>query len=437
MELLYVLMFEGFFSILILKYTNFWVGIFINFLISVILGFIYKKNKILICIIPILLCIRFFTFVNFNDYQINDEIKIEILLIEGKGKIEKINDKVPYMKSYGNISYLRDGKYKISGKILKIIDRYGIINYTIEKNEIEEIEKNIIEKYFFAKAEKFIENCSVDFKNMYMAVVLGDGSRLGRNIRELFSYTGTSHLLALSGLHIGIIFSVMMAIAKKIPVKKEKKYFLILVSITIYFLGVKNSPSLTRAYTMVLISLIGKLCYENVDIEKSLTFSFFVSIFLNPLTMEESSLRLSYFAAFAIISIVPIIKKYLYTGKSKLINFVILSGTIQLFLTPLIAYDFEKVPFLSFFTNMLIMPVGSIYITIAFLGLMLENIGLGFMILYFLEIIYNIFYRMLLLFSKIPYLTVECDIEISLLLIIGFYLIIFISVFYLKYKNEK
>ncbi|MDR3259152.1 MAG: ComEC/Rec2 family competence protein, partial [Fusobacteriaceae bacterium] len=218
MELLYVLMFEGFFSILILKYTNFWVGIFINFLISVILGFIYKKNKILICIIPILLCIRFFTFVNFNDYQINDEIKIEILLIEGKGKIEKINDKVPYMKSYGNISYLRDGKYKISGKILKIIDRYGIINYTIEKNEIEEIEKNIIEKYFFAKAEKFIENCSVDFKNMYMAVVLGDGSRLGRNIRELFSYTGTSHLLALSGLHIGIIFSVMMAIAKKIPV---------------------------------------------------------------------------------------------------------------------------------------------------------------------------------------------------------------------------
>ncbi|MDR3258330.1 MAG: ComEC/Rec2 family competence protein, partial [Fusobacteriaceae bacterium] len=224
---------------------------------------------------------------------------------------------------------------------------------------------------------------------------------------------------------------------KKIPVKKEKKYFLILVSITIYFLGVKNSPSLTRAYTMVLISLIGKLCYENVDIEKSLTFSFFVSIFLNPLTMEESSLRLSYFAAFAIISIVPIIKKYLYTGKSKLINFVILSGTIQLFLTPLIAYDFEKVPFLSFFTNMLIMPVGSIYITIAFLGLMLENIGLGFMILYFLEIIYNIFYRMLLLFSKIPYLTVECDIEISLLLIIGFYLIIFISVFYLKYKNEK
>jgi competence protein ComEC len=434
-------MIEGFFSILILKYTNFWIGIFINFLISITLGFVYKKNKIIICVIPLLLCIRFYTFVNLNDYQVNDEIKIELLLIEGKGKIEKINDKVPYMKSYGNISYLRDGKYRISGKILKKTERYGIINYVIEKNEnknkIQEIEKNIIEKYFFAKAEKFIEKCSIDFKNMYMAVVLGDNSRLSRNMRELFSYTGTSHLLALSGLHIGIIFSVMLAIAKKIPIKKEKKYFLILISITIYFLGVKNSPSLTRAYTMVLVSLMGKLCYENVDTEKSLTFSFFVSMFLNPLTMEEPSLRLSYFAAFAIIFIVPIIKKYLYTGKSKLLNFVILSGTIQLFLTPIIAYDFGKIPFLSFFTNMIIMPIGSIYITIAFLGLMLENIGLGFTILYFLEIIYNIFYKMLLIFNKIPYLTIESDMEIPLLPVVGFYVVIFISVFYLKYKNEN
>ena len=90
---------------------------------------------------------------------------------------------------------------------------------------------------------------------------------------------------------------------------------------------------------MGVIFLFGKIFYENIDIEKSLAVSFIISLFLNPVSIYEVSFKLSYLAVAAIIFIYPFIIKF-YKGKSKLIKNIVLIGTIQVFLLPILIKEF-------------------------------------------------------------------------------------------------
>ena len=98
--------------------------------------------------------------------------------------------------------------------------------------------------------------------------------------------------------------------------------------------------------------------------------------------------------------------------------------------------NFGKLSFLSFGTNLIIMPIGSFYVTLAFISLLLENIGLGFVIMPVLKVIYYIFYKMIDVCSNIPYLTLEFENNIPNWVFVWFYLIVFIGIFYIKLKTE-
>ncbi|WP_429189467.1 ComEC/Rec2 family competence protein [Fusobacterium sp. PH5-44] len=435
MELLYVVALECFFSTLVFNNVNKIVFILIMLFVELIIFFSWKRS-LLIIVIPLLFSLRLITIFNNSEYYENDTIKIEIQLESGNGEIKKINGGIPYIKIFGKIDYTKDGYYLMNGLILKKNEKNGINFYNIENLGAKEIKESKIKKYFKKKADSFTKKSYIDFKNMYMAVILGESNRLDKEIKDKFSYTGTSHLLALSGLHVGIIFNVIMFLLRKLPIMGSKRNMLGIFVITLYFLGVKNSPSLTRAYIMIIMTICGKLFYENVDILKSLTLSLIISMFINPLSINEISLKFSYLAVFAIIGIFPLIKKYFYKGKSKILDFLILTLIIQIFLSPILVQNFGKLPFLSFGTNLIIMPIGSFYVTLAFIGLLLENIGLGFVIMPILKVVYYIFNKMIDICSKIPYLTLEFENDIPNWVFITFYLVIFVGIFCIKVKTE-
>ena len=436
MELLYIITLECFFCVLLYNYVNNIILILATLFISIIIFLFFKKSLVVI-LIPFLLVFRITNMIDNLYYDRDDIITVELNLDASKGEIKKINERIPSKKSYGRIDYLEDGNYKLKGIILKRSERNGQTFYDIEALEKKELKDSPLKKYFLKKAENLTKSSYLDFKNMYMAVILGESSRLDRDLKNMFSYTGTSHLLALSGLHVGIIFGVIMFLLSKVPIMSYKRYWMAFLSVTLYFLGVKNSPSLTRAYIMIVVVICGKLFHENIDALKSLALSFLISIFINPLSINENSLRFSYLAVFAILEIFPLIKKKIYKGKSKIIDTLILSLIIQLFLSPILMKDFGKLSFLSFGTNMIIMPIGSFYITLAFVGLLLENIGLGFMIMPLLKVVFNVFYNSILIASKLPYLTLEFENNIPDSLFFVFYLIVFGMIFYRKLKTER
>lgn len=435
MELLYVVALECFLGTLIFDYVNKIILVLMMLFLGLVIFFIWKKSLSVI-IIPLLFSLRLITIFNNSQYFVDDIISIKIKLESGNGEITKINDGNPYTKTFGKIDYIKNGHYQMKGVITKKIERNGMIFYEIEALQAQEIKESEIKKYFQKKVDNFTKKSYIDFKNMYIAVILGESGRLDKATKDKFSYTGTSHLLALSGLHVGIIFNVIMFLLGKLPIMSNKRNILGVLGITLYFLGVKNSPSLTRAYIMIIMTICGKLFHENVDVLKSLTLSFIISMFINPLSINEISLKFSYLAVFAIVGIFPLIKKYLYKGKSKFLDFLILTLAIQIFLSPVLMKNFGKLSFLSFGTNLIIMPIGSFYVTLAFIGLLLENIRLGFIIMPVLKIVYYIFYKMIDICSNIPYLTLEFENNIPSWVFVGFYLIVFVGIFYIKLKTE-
>ena len=341
MELLYVVALECFFGTLIFDYVNKILLILIILFLGLVIFFIWKKSWLVI-VIPLLFSFRLTTIFNNSQYFVDDIVRIEIKLESGNGEITKINDGIPYTKTFCKIDYTKDGYYKMIGAITKANVKNGIVFYEIENLQAQEIKESEIKKYFQKKVDSFTKKSYIDFKNMYMAVILGESGRLDKETKDKFSYTGTSHLLALSGLHVGIIFNVIMFLLGKLPIMSNKRNILGILGITLYFLGVKNSPSLTRAYIMIIMVICGKLFHENVDVLKSLTLSFIISMFINPLSINEISLKFSYLAVFAIIGIFPLIKRYLYKGKSKFLDFLILTLVIQIFLSQIKDYFLTK-----------------------------------------------------------------------------------------------
>ena len=199
-------------------------------------------------------------------------------------------------------------------------------------------------------------------------------------MREKFNYIGISHLMALSGFHIGLVISIIsFLLPTKLPIKKRERNLFLLVTLTLYYLGIEHSPSLDRAYIMGVVYLLGKIFDENTELIKTLAVSFVLSLIINPASINSISFQLSYGAVFAIAEIFPYFKTKLYKGKSKLIDSLILTLSIQFFLTPLLIYQFGVIQLLSFITNMIVVPVGSLFISIGFISLLLENFSLGFL----------------------------------------------------------
>ncbi|MDR1835075.1 MAG: ComEC/Rec2 family competence protein [Fusobacteriaceae bacterium] len=437
MELIYILSLECFFSFVAFHYGGFYAGIAFSLLSGLFCALGLKKNRILLFFAPVLFCLRLLTLVSDASYAVGERISVLADLADGRGRIEKMHGKVPLRKSYCKVAYIRDGRYDITGSVTKIERFADTLTYTIAKEEAALRPPNPVARYFIRKAESLTENTTLAFRNLFMAVVLGDAGRLDRDTRALFSYTGTSHLLALSGLHIGLVFTFMLFAASKLPIMRNKRYLLVLAAITVYFAGVKNSPSLSRAWTMVVITTLGKLLYENVDTEKSLAASLLLGMFINPPVLREVSLKLSYLAVAAIVSFYPLVKKTARIGKAKWLNFVCLTLTIQFFLTPILIREFEAIPFLAFLTNLVMLPVGSVFISLAFGCLLLSNFGLGQLLIPLAEPAYAIFMWLLQRFHRLPWLTLNAPFQMPDFALWGFYGALFAFIFYRKYKEEN
>jgi competence protein ComEC len=139
---------------------------------------------------------------------------------------------------------------------------------------------------------------------------------------------------------------------------------------------------------------------------------------------------MSYLAIIGILFLYPKIRSRLpkKLTKSKIISFLILSFSIQIILTPIFLYYFKTLPLLSFIPNLVIIPLGSILVQVLFVGLLLSFINMSFLVTPLGYYLYKLLDFIVSKLSEIPYLTINIDMEISLLLYVVLYAIIFLWV---------
>ena len=388
------------------------------------------KKLFLLMILLVILMLRFSLSVRVTEIFQKEVYRMNLSLEDGKIKILKINNKYPLKNIYGKLGYKENGKYE-GYFLVKSIKEYENV-YFVELEDVKstKIEDNFLEKYLQTLFNRAEEDYSYGTKNINRAILLGDNTRIKKDLKDKIRYIGLSHIFAMSGLHIALVIAIFYFIFKKTMKNKRLIEILLLVSITLYYLSVKESPSFTRAYIMAVVYLLGKLFYEKVDLGKTLFISAVVSIFINPTAIFSISFQLSYGAMIAIAYIFPYVRKINYK-KFKILDYILFTTTIQIFLIPITVYYFNSVQFLSVISNLVLLPLASFYITVNYIALFLENFCLSFLLKPIIEILYKILIYLIDFFAELPYLSVEYENK-NLIYIYMVFLVIIVV-----YKNIK
>ncbi len=217
-----------------------------------------------------------------------------------------------------------------------------------------------------------------DGKAFLAALLLGSKEDLSTNQRNDFSAAGTMHLLAVSGLHVGIIYLIgfhLLGMGRG-PAGHFWKVPLLLLIIWLYAGITGLSPSVTRAATMFSGFAIGNLFMRRTNTLNMLLASALVLLFFNPNLLVHPGFQLSYAAVWAIVSFVPILQRWWPTKNFialKIRDLLTVSLAAQLGTLPLTLYYFQTFPTYFLLGNLLVLPVIPI---VMYLGLMALLSGL-------------------------------------------------------------
>ena len=390
------------------------------------------KKLFLLMILFIVLMLRFSLSVRVTEIFQKEVYRMNLSLEDGKIKVLKINNKYLLKNIYGKLGYKESGKYE-GYFLVKSIKEYENI-YFVELEDVKstKIKDSFLEKYLQTLFNRAEENYSYGIRNINRAILLGDNTRIKKDLKDKIRYIGLSHIFAMSGLHIGLVIAIFYFIFKKTVKNKRLIEILLLISITLYYFSVKESPSFTRAYIMAVVYLLGKLFYEKVDLRKTLFVSAITSILINPIAIFSVSFQLSYGAMIAITYIFPYVRKINYK-KFKILDYILFTSTIQIFLIPITVYYFSTVQVLSLISNLIFLPLASFYITINYIALFLENFYLSFLLKPIIEILYKILIYLIDLFSELLYLSVEYENK----KLIYIYIVVFVIIIICKNMKKS
>ncbi len=198
------------------------------------------------------------------------------------------------------------------------------------------------------------------------ALTLGYRAALDEDIRRSYSSSGAMHVLAVSGLHVGIIYFVLNYLLKFLTKRKAGivlRALLLLLGLWFYAFLTGLSPSVLRASTMFSFVIAGGALKRPANIYNTLAASAFFLVLMNPYILKAVGFQLSYMAVIGIVFFQPRIYKRIYI-KNKLIDrmwaLTCVSIGAQLGTFPLSLYYFQQFPNLFFITNLAVIPLATL-----------------------------------------------------------------------------
>ena len=213
------------------------------------------------------------------------------------------------------------------------------------------------------------------------ALLLGRKEDLTKEITEKYKNAGAMHILAISGLHIGILLMILNIILKpieKIRQGKKAKLFLLLLFLWFFALLSGLSPSVVRSVLMFSILSVGIVTGRSSKLDHYLFVSLFLSLLIEPLFIFDIGFQLSYIALISIIGVGPVIKN-LWTPKHKLLRYFwelfVVSLAAQLGILPLSLYYFHHFSAVFILSSLIIIPLLGLVLGGGYMMIFLDQIN--------------------------------------------------------------
>ena len=308
----------------------------------------------------------------------------------------------------------------------------GIIG-TINLNNVKLISKDhSLFNIIFLKIKDLIQsNFDQNVSNVMLGILLGYTDEINEDIRERFSESNISHILAVSGMHVGYLILLSTFIFERIVGKRISNILCIIILI-FYIKLVGYSPSVVRAVIMAIMLLFSKFIYRKNDVWSSLSLSLLCLVIYNPFSIKSISLIFSYVATVGIIIYLKV-----FSDKNKIVNMIGVSFGATLFILPITAIFFNRIPILSIIINLISgIIVGPIFILLLIFIIFGRLLGLTF-IKYILRLLVQFLIDMSKVGSRVPFNMIYVKMP-NIFDILVYYIILFsiIFLFYI-YKSKR
>lgn len=211
-------------------------------------------------------------------------------------------------------------------------------------------------------------------RSVIKALCLGYKNDLSVQTRQLFSQSGTIHLLAISGLHTGAVWLLLTLLLRSIGLRTPRIRLLVLPLLWIYAVLTGLSPSVVRAAQILTFISIGQAFARDYSALNFIAASAFFTLLFNPAALYSVSMQMSYAAYSGIICLYPHLKQAGEAMKplcSRLYATLCASLAAQLATFPLTAYYFHFFSLNSFLINILAIPLTTLLLYSSLLLLLL------------------------------------------------------------------
>lgn len=211
-----------------------------------------------------------------------------------------------------------------------------------------------------------------------------------------FQKLGLSHILAISGFHFALI-ALLVGLILRSFFSPRVAYFSLIAFLTLYFLFLGPTPSILRAYVMIILYLTSHLLRRKAEGLNLLGGALLIELMLNPLSVTRVGFQLSYLATFGIlafyrpfagavskflprrplheVSEMKLLDKHGFLLSSALREAIALNGAVHLTTLPLLFFTFGSFPLLSLPYNLLFPPLFSLSLLLLPIGLLFPPIG--------------------------------------------------------------
>lgn len=196
------------------------------------------------------------------------------------------------------------------------------------------------------------------------AMVLGDKHAISKETKDIYSISGGSHVLALSGLHLGIIYTILTLLFGRWR-HKLLSQMLVLVAIWMYVVIVGMGSSVMRSATMLTIYSFCIVLQRDKTSVNTLSLAAICLLATNPLSLWDVGFQMSFMAVLTIVifykpiyNLLPLHNKLLKT----VWGMTVVSITAQIGTAPLVAYYFGRFSCYFLLTNFVVIPAATIII---------------------------------------------------------------------------
>ena len=222
-----------------------------------------------------------------------------------------------------------------------------------------------------------------EYGGLLVAILVGDKGLVSERIKNQFIATGTAHILAVSGMHLGMLYAMltflMNSFSKNFPAVKKSQTSIILILIWFFAFITGLSPAILRAAVMFSLLEVGVYLRRKTHGLNILFGSAFLMMYHNPCILKDIGFQLSFMAVLSILMFqAPIMK--LLRSSNKIWNYIAeiagVSLAVQFLITPISSFYFGSFPTYFLLTNIVWVPLSFILMILGIIILLLSTVYL-------------------------------------------------------------